>query len=476
MNVQYAVKDDDVYVLEVNPRASRTVPFVSKAIGVPLAKLAALVMAGQDARGARLHPRDQAAPLLGEGSRLPVREVPGRRHAARPRDEEHRRGDGHRLRLRPRLREGADRGGQPAADERARCWSRCATRTTRRIGRVRCASSPQDGFHAAWRRTGTARAPRDAGPARRDGRRRWATGAPDTVDRIEAGESTSSSTPSASDPQASRDSLAMRRAALKRGVPYFTTVAGVRAAAGAIRAMRPSSIGVRSLQEIHPNLAPGGSRERSSVREPRSKRSSRRCASRAAAATSPGRACGTSRPACARRCAARAGAAHPARRRAAIEALRARLRGAARRRVASARGLACGRSRGSRPFAAPEFAERRCARPGLGAPRRRPEARRDARAARARAPSRTCSSTCRRATTTAATWCASASSRSGGRATFAGAGARGRVRAVARRGGRFRRVLPGVVLATRPAASSSSGSAAATRSCRLRHQGPLACS
>jgi carbamoyl-phosphate synthase large subunit len=46
MNVQYAVKDGDVYVLEVNPRASRTVPFVSKAIGVPLAKLAALAMAG----------------------------------------------------------------------------------------------------------------------------------------------------------------------------------------------------------------------------------------------------------------------------------------------------------------------------------------------------------------------------------------------------------------------------------------------
>ena len=46
MNIQYAIQDDDVYVLEVNPRASRTIPFVSKAIGIPLAKLAALVMAG----------------------------------------------------------------------------------------------------------------------------------------------------------------------------------------------------------------------------------------------------------------------------------------------------------------------------------------------------------------------------------------------------------------------------------------------
>ncbi len=47
MNVQFAVKDEEVYVLEANPRASRTVPFVSKAIGRPLAKIAARIMAGQ---------------------------------------------------------------------------------------------------------------------------------------------------------------------------------------------------------------------------------------------------------------------------------------------------------------------------------------------------------------------------------------------------------------------------------------------
>ncbi len=47
MNIQYAIRDDRIFVLEVNPRASRTIPFVSKAIGVPLAKLAARVMAGK---------------------------------------------------------------------------------------------------------------------------------------------------------------------------------------------------------------------------------------------------------------------------------------------------------------------------------------------------------------------------------------------------------------------------------------------
>jgi carbamoylphosphate synthase large subunit len=47
MNVQFAIQDDVVYVLEVNPRASRTVPFVSKATGLQLAKIAARCMAGK---------------------------------------------------------------------------------------------------------------------------------------------------------------------------------------------------------------------------------------------------------------------------------------------------------------------------------------------------------------------------------------------------------------------------------------------
>src|SRR5437763_12110050 len=57
MNIQFAIKDDRVYVLEVNPRASRTVPFVAKATGVPIAKIAARVMTGE--KLARLLPRDE---------------------------------------------------------------------------------------------------------------------------------------------------------------------------------------------------------------------------------------------------------------------------------------------------------------------------------------------------------------------------------------------------------------------------------
>src|SRR3712207_10286 len=58
MNVQYAIKDGTIYVLEVNPRASRTVPFVAKVIGEPIAKIAARVMAGESLSTFGLVPKE----------------------------------------------------------------------------------------------------------------------------------------------------------------------------------------------------------------------------------------------------------------------------------------------------------------------------------------------------------------------------------------------------------------------------------
>ena len=85
MNVQYAIKDDVIYVLEVNPRASRTVPFVAKATGVPVAKIGARVMAG--ARLGRLPPRRprRRAARRGQGGGVPVRPLPRCRHDPRAR-------------------------------------------------------------------------------------------------------------------------------------------------------------------------------------------------------------------------------------------------------------------------------------------------------------------------------------------------------------------------------------------------------
>ena len=69
--MQYAVKDAVVFVIEANPRASRTVPFVSKATGVPLAKVAARVMVGATLAELRteglLHPPCDSGHVVGEG-------------------------------------------------------------------------------------------------------------------------------------------------------------------------------------------------------------------------------------------------------------------------------------------------------------------------------------------------------------------------------------------------------------------------
>ncbi len=62
MNVQYAIKDGDIYVLEVNPRASRTVPFVAKVTGLPAAKIAARIMAGETPRKLQARSRNVSIP------------------------------------------------------------------------------------------------------------------------------------------------------------------------------------------------------------------------------------------------------------------------------------------------------------------------------------------------------------------------------------------------------------------------------
>ena len=91
MNVQYAIKDGTVYVLEVNPRASRTVPYVSKATGVPLPKIAVGLMLGKKLgdfahlTGGRTSGVLAGAAMLREIAGVSVREIPRRRSGARAR-------------------------------------------------------------------------------------------------------------------------------------------------------------------------------------------------------------------------------------------------------------------------------------------------------------------------------------------------------------------------------------------------------
>ena len=159
----------ELFVIEANPRASRTVPFVSKAIGVPLAKLACRIMLGESiarwrcraTRGARLR-----RSRLGQGGRAAVRSLRGLRRAARPRDALDRRGHGHRARLPDRVRQGAGRRRRGAAERGHRVHHR---HRLGQAGRVRRRPDParqrlSDRRHP-WHRRGD-RADGRAGAAR----------------------------------------------------------------------------------------------------------------------------------------------------------------------------------------------------------------------------------------------------------------------------------------------------------------------
>ena len=100
MNVQYAVKGREIYILEVNPRASRTVPFVAKVIGKPIAGIAARIMNGEPLAAFNLKSGKLAHVAVKEAV-FPFARFPGRRHHPGARDALDRRGHGHRPRLTP---------------------------------------------------------------------------------------------------------------------------------------------------------------------------------------------------------------------------------------------------------------------------------------------------------------------------------------------------------------------------------------
>ena len=135
MNIQFAVKDGEVYVLEVNPRASRTVPFVSKATGLNLAKAAARVMVGRslDEQGITDEPVPKYVSV--KEAVFPFAKFAGVDIVLGPGDALDRRGDGDRHRLRRRLRQEPARGQQPPADERDGLRQRRRRATARRSSR-----------------------------------------------------------------------------------------------------------------------------------------------------------------------------------------------------------------------------------------------------------------------------------------------------------------------------------------------------
>ena len=185
INVQYAVRQNQVYVLEANPRASRTVPFVAKATGVPLAKVAARVMLGATLAELRdeglLRPPVDRRPRGGEGGGAAVQPLPRGRHRPRPGDALDRRGHGHRRAAsgwpspRPRRRPA------PRCPPTARCSCRSPTATSRpgivvarrfkELGLAIVATSGTAELPRTVRRGGRRRRGQAVGPHRHVGRR-----------------------------------------------------------------------------------------------------------------------------------------------------------------------------------------------------------------------------------------------------------------------------------------------------------------
>jgi carbamoyl-phosphate synthase large subunit len=250
MNVQYAVKDGEVFLIEVNPRASRTVPFVSKAIGRPLAKLAALVMSGKSL--AELGFTDEIWPrhFSVKEAVFPFVKFPGVDTVLGPEMKSTGEVMGIDSDFGRAYAKAQIEAGNPIPDGGRVLVS------IRRSDRPRLGEAVKEIADAGFEilaTPGTARMIQGLG-LEAEVVPKVGEGEPDVVQRIEAGDVALVLNTVAQDPQAVRDSFSIRRAALQRGIPYFTTMAALRAAAGAIRATRQGSIGVRALQEIHPTV------------------------------------------------------------------------------------------------------------------------------------------------------------------------------------------------------------------------------
>jgi len=247
MNVQFAVKDGVIYVLEVNPRASRTVPFVSKAIGVPLAKLAALVMAGRSL--AELGFTQEVVPrhFSVKEAVFPFVKFPGVDTLLGPEMKSTGEvmgidSDFGRAYAKAQVEAGNSlpTGGTVLVSVRREDKGAVGT-AIRELARSGFSVLATPGTAEFLRGLGV-----EAVAVPKVGQ-----GPDDVVARIDKGEVDLVINTVSSEARTARDSLAMRRSALQRGLPYFTTAAGARAAVSAIRALQLESIGVRSLQEIH---------------------------------------------------------------------------------------------------------------------------------------------------------------------------------------------------------------------------------
>jgi len=258
MNVQYGIQRGEVYVLEVNPRASRTVPYVAKAVGIALAKVGALVMAGKTLEELGVPKNPEPYRVTVKQPVFPFLKFPGVDVLLGPEMKSTGEvmgidSDFGRAYAKAQIQAGA-----------ALPLSGRVLVTVRPEHRPRLVDVVRELAENGFEILGTAGTAADFNAAGIPTQvvPKPGEGAPNTFDVIESGDVNLVINTVEDDPKIVRDSVLIRRAALTRGIPYFTTAAGARAGVGAIRALQLESIGVRSLQEIHARARVPGVRTR----------------------------------------------------------------------------------------------------------------------------------------------------------------------------------------------------------------------
>ena len=254
MNVQYAIQDGAIHVLEVNPRASRTVPFVSKATGVPLAKIAALCMVGcgdlgalgSDAKRGAGH---RAGHYAVKEAVFPFIKLPGVDSLLGPEMKS----TGEVMGVGRTFGEAFSKALLAAGDELpARGTVLVSVRDGDKRATVGVSRDLEALGYGIAATRGTAHALEAAGVRCRTVNK-VQEGRPHIVDMLKNGE-IDMIVNTTEGRRAIADSYAIRRTALQHRVPYFTTMAGARALVEAIRA--PGAPAVRAMQELHAETGP----------------------------------------------------------------------------------------------------------------------------------------------------------------------------------------------------------------------------
>ncbi len=250
LNIQFAVKDDTVYVLEANPRSSRTVPFASKAIGVPLAKIATKVGLGRRLKEFDLPASYHTPHFAVKFPVFPFSRFPGAEVSFGPQMKSTGEVMGLDADLGIAFLKGQLNlvGGLP---DKGKIFISVRNRDKRasvflakhliELGFTLCATS------------GTAKVLVASGiPVKPVNK--VSEGRPHIVDSIKAGEIVwVINTPEGEISQ--KDSQAIRRAAVEHGVTLITTLAGAQAAVNAVQSLKKGKLEVRSLQEYFPSKA-----------------------------------------------------------------------------------------------------------------------------------------------------------------------------------------------------------------------------